>query len=159
MQASFKQVDFNIREFKVFKGTGASEHEMLADEQLYISRLQELKSFLEGSQLNNVINKFPLLQGIPMSPFPKYQRCLGATHIDGNMQIEERFMRIAFNVRLEKADEACLYSDFEKKQAPGVANFFKNFNLAEMTGNYNKVWERRQAARKAGKNKQDKKDE
>lgn len=151
MSASFKSFDFNFREFKVFKGTGASEHEMLADEQLYISRLNDLKSMLVGNPVTGYLNKLAFLQGIPMSPFPKYQRCMGMTPIDGSMQILDRFMRVGFNVKLEKADESCLYSNFEVAQPPSVASFFKNFNLADMTENFNKIWERRQS--KYAKNK------
>jgi len=61
MQASFKQVDLNLREFKVFKGKGANEHEMLNDEQLYMTRINDIKSLLQGSPLTNLINKVPFL--------------------------------------------------------------------------------------------------
>jgi len=86
-----------------------------------------------------------------MSPFPKYQRCLGVTPIDGVMEVKDRFVRLGFNVKLDKADEACLYDDFEKKQAPSVASFFQNLNLAslsEKTAGFNKLWERKQDRKK-----------
>ena len=53
-----------------------------------------------------------------MSPFPKYQRCLGITPYDGTMEVLDRYVRIAFNVKLKQADEACLYADFEKTEEP-----------------------------------------
>ena len=58
------------------------------------------------------------------------------------MQILDRFMRVGFNVKLEKADESCLYADFQKKPAE-TKSFFDNFNLADITQGYNKLTERR----------------
>jgi hypothetical protein len=142
MAANFKTFDFNMREFKVFKGSGSQEHEMLADEESYLKLINNAKSFLVGLPVFGFLNKFPFLQGIPMSPFPKYQRCMGITPIQGHMQILDRFMRVGFNVKLEKADESCLYEDFQKKPSE-TKSFFDNFNLADITEGYNKLTERR----------------
>ena len=61
MQATFKAFDFNMREFKVFKGTGAQEHEMLADEESYLSLINNAKSFLVGLPVFGFLSKFPFL--------------------------------------------------------------------------------------------------
>jgi len=100
MQASINNLDFNIRELKVFKGQGTDEHEMVSEEAFYNERLQDMKSLLVGNPISSFISKIPFLQGIPMSPFPKYQRCLGMTLYDGTIEIMDRYVRIAFNIKL-----------------------------------------------------------
>jgi len=106
---------------------------MFSEEETYNSRLQDLKKMISGSPITSFFSKIPFLQGIPMSPFPKYQRCMGITPYQGQMEILDRYMRIGFNVKLEKADEACLYADFE----PVKANPFGwNLNLADINKAY-----------------------
>jgi hypothetical protein len=140
MQGSFKDFDFTIREFKIFKGTGKDEHEMFSEEETYNNRLTTLKNIVKGFPLSQYASKLPLLQGLPLSPFPKYQRCLGLTPYMGVMEIMDRYMRVGFNVKLLPADESCLYADFETaKDDPMAGGFFKNFNLADMAAGYAKL--------------------
>lgn len=73
-----------------------------------------------------------------MSPFPKYQRCLGLTPYMGNMEIMDRYMRVGFNVKLLPADESCLYADFDTSKVGSAFNPFK-FNLAELASGYTKL--------------------
>ena len=72
MQGNLRNLDLNIKELHVYKGTGNDEHEMRSEETFYNQRIQDLKSMLVGNPLSSMISKIPFLQGIPMSPFPKY---------------------------------------------------------------------------------------
>ena len=86
-----------------------------------------------GSYITDYASKIPFLQGIPMSPFPKWQRCLGMTPFNGVVEILDRYIRVAFNVRLDKADESCLYSDFEvlKKDQDKLWKWFNVGDISE----------------------------
>ena len=117
LQGKFKNFDFTIKEFKVFKGQDNNEREMTSEEQFYIDSLNNMKSFINNTPISKWASNLPILQGIPMSPFPKYQRCLGIIPINGHMEILDRYVRISFNTKLEHADEGCLFNDnFEKEE-------------------------------------------
>lgn len=73
-----------------------------------------------------------------MSPFPKYQRCLGMTPHSGTIEILDRYIRVAFNVKLAHADESCLYENFESQQ-PNKPFGGSLFNLADLTAGFEKL--------------------
>lgn len=74
-----------------------------------------------------------------MSPFPKWQRCLGLTPNNGLIEIVDRYIRVAFNVKLAaQADESCLYSNFEVLEKD-KSMFNRMFNLADITEGFNKL--------------------
>jgi hypothetical protein len=59
---------------------------------------------------------------------------MGITPYDGQIEILDRYIRVAFNVKLAKADESCLYSNFELPEMPS----FRAFNLADLRATYEK---------------------
>ena len=59
---------------------------------------------------------------------------MGLTPFNGQLEIKDRYIRIGFNLRYEKADEACLYSDFVIEN-----NAFKPMSLTEIAMNYRKL--------------------
>jgi hypothetical protein len=72
MQATLTDFDVTVRELKVYTGTGKDEHEVTSEEEFYNERIQELRTAVVTVGLSEYLKMFPVLQGIPMSPFPKW---------------------------------------------------------------------------------------
>lgn len=92
MQGSLKDFDLKIRDLKVYKGHGAEMKEQFAEEKTYNDRITTFKNSLGVLPYGQLIKKFPFLQGIPLSPFPRYTRCLGATPRNGAVRIRDRYV-------------------------------------------------------------------
>lgn len=43
-------------------------------------------------------------------------RCLGLDPYGGKIEILDRFIRVGFNVKVNPADESCLFTVFESKE-------------------------------------------
>jgi len=85
MQGSLKNIDFKIRDLKVYKGAGDNMREMISEEKTYNDKIMGIKALIEATPLADYAKKIPFLQGLPLTPFPKYQRCLGMTPHNGNI--------------------------------------------------------------------------
>lgn len=114
MQGSLKNFDFKIRDLKVYKGSGQNMREMISEEKTYNDKFLSIKNLIENTPLTEYAKKIPFLQGIPLSPFPRYQRCLGVTPHNGNVKVHDRYIQVAFDLKMSQADEKCLYSNFEE---------------------------------------------
>jgi hypothetical protein len=132
LEGTVKDLDLTVRELKVFKGTGQDEHEMTSEEAVWNERIKELREAIIEGGLGYYMSQFPLIQGIPMSPFPKWQRCLGMTPRSGALEIKDRYVRVAFNLKLQRADESCLFSNFETLEKEKVW-WTRIFNLADVS--------------------------
>ena len=86
---------------------------MISEEKTYNERIMKFKEKLVFLPFGQLVKKFPFLQGIPLSPFPRYQRCLGLTPTKGAISIRDRYVQVAFDLKMKEADESCLYSNFE----------------------------------------------
>lgn len=108
---------------------------MFSEEKTYNDRILDLKEKLVVLPFGQLAKKFPFLQGIPLSPFPRYQRCLGLTPNNGVIQIRDRYVQVAFDLKMKEADETCLYADFD---TPSTIKSKGRINYAEewqkMTG-------------------------
>jgi hypothetical protein len=122
MQGSLKNIDFKIRDLKVYKGSGANMREMISEEKTYNDKIMGVKQLIENTPIGEYAKKIPFLQGLPLTPFPKYQRCLGMQPHNGNIQIHDRYVQVAFDVKVSEADESCLYANFEgpKRNRPNI---------------------------------------
>jgi len=92
MQGSFKNVDFNIRDLKVYKGSGSNMREMISEEKTYNDKIMEFRNTIDNTPMLDYAKKIPFLKGLPLSPFPRIQRCLGMTPTNGNIQIHDRYV-------------------------------------------------------------------
>lgn len=122
MQGSLKNIDFKIRDLKVYKGAGSNMKEMISEEKTYNDRIMGIKYMIENTPIADYAKKIPFLQGLPLTPFPKYQRCLGMTPHNGNIQIHDRYVQVAFDLKVAEADESCLYANFEAPKRPNRHN-------------------------------------
>ena len=61
MQGTFKEFDLNLREFKVYKGTGADEHEMFDEEKKYSQYIDNFKSVINYTPISSILGNIPLL--------------------------------------------------------------------------------------------------
>jgi len=57
-----------------------------------------------------------LPKGIPLSPLPSIQKCLGLAPSDAKVQILEGYMRLAFDFRVRPASEDCVFNVFENQE-------------------------------------------
>ena len=57
--------------------------------------------------------KVPFLQGLPISPYPKFEKCTGLKPYGGNVEILNGYVRIGFDVSVSPANEECLFEMFE----------------------------------------------
>ena len=72
MQGSLKNIDFKIRDLKVYKGAGDNMREMISEEKTYNDKIMSIKSMIEATPIADYAKKIPFLQGLPLTPFPKY---------------------------------------------------------------------------------------
>ena len=107
MQASIKDFDFDLREFHIYKQglNGSPDVEMIKEEDKYSVFINGFKGMIKNTPITSFLSRFPLLQGIPTSPFPKYQKCLGITPTDGMFEIMDRYIHASFNIKAVAADE------------------------------------------------------
>ena len=96
--------------------------EMISEEKTYNDKIMEFRKTIDSTPMLDYAKKIPFLKGLPLSPFPRYQRCLGMTPTNGNIQIHDRYIQVAFDVQVGEADESCLYANFEgpKKKRRGL---------------------------------------
>jgi hypothetical protein len=85
MQGSLKNIDFKVRDLKVYKGAGENMREMISEEKTYNDKIMGIKNLIEATPIADYAKKIPFLQGLPLTPFPKYQRCLGMNPHNGNI--------------------------------------------------------------------------
>ncbi len=127
MQGSLKNFDFKVRDLKVYKGAGSNMREMISEEKTYNDKIMSIKTLIESTPIVEYAKKIPFLKGIPLSPFPRYQRCLGVTPYNGNVKVHDRYIQVAFDLKMSQADENCLYYNFDE---PSLLPK-RPFNLAE----------------------------
>lgn len=118
MQGKFKDFDFVIRELKVYKGEENSNFfkEVISEEKEYNDRIQQFKSLINNTPLGQLQDKVPFLQAIPLSPFPKIQKCIGVSPYNGKVEVLDRYMRIGFDLKVDHADESCLFEIIETEE-------------------------------------------
>lgn len=118
MQGSFNNFDFKIKELKVYKGDANSQFfkEVISEEAAYNERIQYLKGLINNTPIHQLTTRIPFLQGLPLSPFPRMQRCMGVTPYNGKMEILDRYVRIGFDLKVGHADETCLFDIYETEQ-------------------------------------------
>ena len=56
MQGSFKNVDFNIRDLKVYKGSGSNMREMISEEKTYNDKIMEFRKTIDNTPLADYAN-------------------------------------------------------------------------------------------------------
>ena len=98
--------------------------EMFSEEQVYNDRIMELRKLFNNLPFGQFYQQIPFIQGIPLTPYPRLTRCLGVTPINGVVRIRDRYVQVGFDLKVEKADYSCLYSDFEKGNV-GLSKLFK----------------------------------
>jgi hypothetical protein len=54
-------------------------------------------------------------KGIPISPFPNIQRCLGLETLGIELEVLEGFARVGYDFKVTPADESCFFNLFEKE--------------------------------------------
>jgi hypothetical protein len=77
----------------------------------------------------SVIKQYVFPKGVPLSPFPSIQKCLGLYPNDVKVQILEGFARIAYNFNVKPASEDCLFNVFENKEQRQKRFFDELFNM------------------------------
>jgi len=102
-------INMKANEIKVFKG----DVEVPSEETTYTARFNEFMSSLNDIELSNVFEKIPVLGGIPIQPYPAMAKCLGLSPRAAMVEIEDRFMRLAYDFRVSPADPKCLFDVFE----------------------------------------------
>ena len=109
MFGNINDLDINIKELKVFKGN----HEEYSEEHYYQERWNTFRSTMRNTPVGQLISKFAFPKGIPLSPFPVMEKCMGLRVVDSHMEILEGFARVAYNFRVSPAEESCLFTFFE----------------------------------------------
>lgn len=85
LQTSLRNFDFTIKELKIYKGEKNVNffREVISEEATYNRRITELKSLINNTPITHLAKKIPFLQGIPLYPYPKVERCLGLEIYNG----------------------------------------------------------------------------
>ena len=52
---------------------------------------------------------------------------MGASPHNGVIRIRDRYVQVAFDLKLKEADESCLYADFEGPKVPKKINYAKEW--------------------------------
>lgn len=76
----------------------------------------DLKNRINNSTFSNIMSNELFPKGIPISPFPNIQRCLGLEVLGIEFEVLEGFGRIAYDFKVTPADESCFFNVFEKEE-------------------------------------------
>jgi hypothetical protein len=59
-------------------------------------------------------NKLALPKGIPLTPYPKFEKCSGLVGKDPKVEIKEGFLRIGYNFKVVAVHEKCFFELLEE---------------------------------------------
>mmetsp|Transcript_38323 Transcript_38323/g.36681 ORF Transcript_38323/g.36681 Transcript_38323/m.36681 type:complete len:192 (+) Transcript_38323:1212-1787(+) len=128
---NINDMDLNVEEFVVYKG----DQEVKSEKEYYVEKLKLFKDKVNQSSLMSVLTNEMFPKGIPISPFPNIERCLGLDVQDIDLEILDGFCRIAYDFKVNPVDESCFFQMFEKKEDryKRIADAF-NFKIPENLG-------------------------
>ena len=112
----------DIQQLKVYKGDEIKE----AESRMLEDSIKKFSDELNNFDLDKLFDKIPMLQGIPISPQSSTLKCMGLTPRNAMAEIEDRFIRIAYDFKVQQADKKCLFNIFESDE--------KKANRWEMEG-------------------------
>ncbi|CDW76437.1 UNKNOWN [Stylonychia lemnae] len=113
LTGKIKNFNLKTNEIKVFKG----DQEIRAEENIYQQRLQEFASTLNGIDVDKLFDRIPALKGIPIIAQSDSLKCMGLQPSNAMVEIEDRFMRIAYDFKVSPADKKCLFNIFEEEES------------------------------------------
>mmetsp|Transcript_10085 Transcript_10085/g.17006 ORF Transcript_10085/g.17006 Transcript_10085/m.17006 type:complete len:394 (+) Transcript_10085:720-1901(+) len=93
-----------VNELKVFK----NERELFDDARDLNDKITNIRSF-QNKKEYKLISEFLFGQGIPMSPFPDVEPCIGLDAKDSSMSIREGYAVISYDYEVSKSDNKCLF--------------------------------------------------
>lgn len=100
-----KSFDPVINEIHIFKGEDGSQLEAIEEANNLQQKIRDLKSLHKSEEYKSYRPIFEKLmqQGIPIVPFPNFQRCLGLTSRDSSMEIMEGYAVLAYDFKVQSS--------------------------------------------------------
>jgi len=81
------------------------------------ARFDILKTVVLTTGLKDLLGSFSSVAQVPLSFFPRVERCLGLKEDGSFMEISEGIARIGYDYKVKKATEDCLFSIHETAAA------------------------------------------
>ena len=92
-------------EAKVFAG----DNEIYGEEDDLNLRLETIKQIIMQTGLKTLLGELASVIQIPISPFPRIEKCLGLKEDGSYMQIEEGYAIIGYDFKVRGSKSDCLY--------------------------------------------------
>ena len=111
MTGNIEEVDFTVKELKVFKGDREVD-----EAEYYNEKIQAYKALFKNLPFDQITKRFPFLTGLPLTPYPRMAKCLGLEPYNGKIEILDRYLRFGFDIKVKPADDECFFSIFEDQE-------------------------------------------
>ena len=102
-------MNMTFTEAKVFAG----DEEVFGEEEGLNGRLETLKELILHTGLKTVFGEMASLVQLPLSPFPKIERCLGLREDGSFMQVEDGYAQIGYDFKVRGSKTDCLFKDVD----------------------------------------------
>ena len=137
MTGKIKELNLDVLQVQVYQGDKILEVENV----LFEEAIQTFARKFNDFDIPSIFDKIPVLKGVPITPVSRGLKCMGLTPQRAAAEFQDRFLRIAFDMKVEPANKKCLFEAFEdddvkfdrwSKDASkkGLSDVAKGFNNA-----------------------------
>lgn len=112
MTGKIKEINIDVLQVNVYKG----DQILKAENVLFEEAIRDFVSTFNNFDIPSIFDRIPVLKGVPITPLSKGLRCMGMTPRNAVAEIQDRFLRIAFDLKTTQADKKCLFETFENDE-------------------------------------------
>lgn len=109
MTGKIKDINVDVLQVNVYKG----DQILKAENVLFEEAIRDYVKTFNDFDIPSIFDRIPVLKGVPITPLSKGLRCMGMTPRNAVAEIQDRFLRIAFDLKTTQADKKCLFESFE----------------------------------------------
>jgi hypothetical protein len=106
VQGKIIDLELQFNELKVFHG----DEEISSEESDLNWRLRDLRTIIVESGLNSLLGAVAGFLQVPLSPFPKVEKCLGLAGNGSFMEINDGCAIIGYDFRVKRTNAECLFN-------------------------------------------------
>jgi hypothetical protein len=110
LMGAINKIDLQYEELKIYRGDKLKFNE----KDKWQQKLDNFLGLIRSTPLKKVLNTYLFPNGLPLSPLPNIEECLGLSILDSNLEILEGYVRVGYDFGVTPADSSCLMNVFKK---------------------------------------------
>lgn len=138
LTGKIKEMNVQVMEVNVYSGDKVLEAENI----IFENAIRYFADSFNNYDVPSLFDKIPVLKGVPLTPVSKGLKCMGLTPQKAAAEFQDRFLRIAFDMKVEPSNKKCLFEAFEDSEVKfdrwskdaskkGYSDLAKGFNNAK----------------------------